>query len=1057
MATGSEVFLNIPTTIPSCTLWLDAADRTSLTFSGSSISQWSDKSGNANHCTQADINRYPIYLSTNGINSVPALYFTGPASCNAQSQFLQNSAISVNGAAYSMFVVGHQDTVAPSRYSYNYMIKGSLTSDYTLIYGSGPSGFFVTGVGNGTSAWNDLTENSPNYSVKNPFVSGMIMNGATMSPFFNGSNQTTKSGAAASWTGLSIGEPQPNGFSGQTWNGKIGEVLLYTKVLTATERQLVEGYLAWKWGVQASLPTSHPYKSYRPLAGAPFPTVAPPGRLTNPILYSPLQASNLNLWLDSYDGTRNTLAADKTTINSVTDKSANAYSLTVATSNPTVNRDNKGAYNFQGSYQYLQYPVAAINNTNNYNLFMVATFQSQSQILMSKQADYVNTMNTLGLGWFPGGQLAGQTGQLIWWPYNNNGFSNPTMLSTNTMYLIQIGYDATNLFFRINGQQTSTITTANGNIINEGAGNPAIGNMWSGYWQTNKFGSTPAVQNWNLHEMLFYNTYKNTATQQAIEGYLAWKWGMQSSLIASHPYYTNPPYINTGIFPSNTGTVFAPTSLSNCILWLDAADSSAFGLTGSNVNTWRDKSASAAHATGGGTLPYYNSNERYVYFGGAGYLSNLALSFGLATRSVFIVARQNALASSTAFEGVMVFGAPNVIDYASANAIVYCGRGSNVNANVSFNVFYNSGNLNLKYGSCNVPMPLGLYDEVYPITTNTSALFVDGNSNTSGTTTTTGTSTGYYVGCRNDLGNGTARSFLNGAIYEVIAYNRVVTAAERQRIEGYLAWKWNLQPNLSTIHPYKASQNYVVPNFPPRLSRQNFTWVPTRITGCVCWCDASDLTTITFSSGSNVTQISDKSPNSNNHYVCSGTLVSGNLATNMTSLQTPIGTTSKNHGISGNSPMTYVFVSGYASGGSTYIRGDLTEAGGNAYTGSFSMTPAYYTNGQAVGVNQVGGLINVAGRAIFTKLQVATWTGSVATLHECGQLMATSGTTTLNQVSGKTNITRNTNDAQFGEFMIFNKAFTELERQQIEGYLAWKWGLQANLPATHAYTKFPPL
>jgi hypothetical protein len=81
----------------------------------------------------------------------------------------------------------------------------------------------------------------------------------------------------------------------------------------------------------------------------------------------------------------------------------------------------------------------------------------------------------------------------------------------------------------------------------------------------------------------------------------------------------------------------------------------------------------------------------------------------------------------------------------------------------------------------------------------------------------------------------------------------------------------------------------------------------------------------------------------------------------------------------------------------------------------------------------------------------------VATLHECGQLLATSGTTTLNQVSGRTNITAAGGTSQFGEFMIFNKALSALERQQIEGYLAWKWGLQANLPATHAYSKVPPL
>jgi hypothetical protein len=42
------------------------------------------------------------------------------------------------------------------------------------------------------------------------------------------------------------------------------------------------------------------------------------------------------------------------------------------------------------------------------------------------------------------------------------------------------------------------------------------------------------------------------------------------------------------------------------------------------------------------------------------------------------------------------------------------------------------------------------------------------------------------------------------------------------------------------------------------------------------------------------------------------------------------------------------------------------------------------------------------------------------------------------------------------ELLIFGTAFTTNQRQQIEGYLAWKWGLQANLPANHPYFFAPP-
>ena len=48
------------------------------------------------------------------------------------------------------------------------------------------------------------------------------------------------------------------------WRGQLGEVLVYNGVLTTPERQEIEGYLAHKWGLVASLPNNHPYKKFRP-------------------------------------------------------------------------------------------------------------------------------------------------------------------------------------------------------------------------------------------------------------------------------------------------------------------------------------------------------------------------------------------------------------------------------------------------------------------------------------------------------------------------------------------------------------------------------------------------------------------------------------------------------------------------------------------------------------------------------------------------------------------------------------------------------------------------
>ena len=44
----------------------------------------------------------------------------------------------------------------------------------------------------------------------------------------------------------------------------VSEIVMYNTVLDTTQRQKIEGYLAWKWGLQANLPSGHPYKSAAP-------------------------------------------------------------------------------------------------------------------------------------------------------------------------------------------------------------------------------------------------------------------------------------------------------------------------------------------------------------------------------------------------------------------------------------------------------------------------------------------------------------------------------------------------------------------------------------------------------------------------------------------------------------------------------------------------------------------------------------------------------------------------------------------------------------------------
>jgi hypothetical protein len=43
-----------------------------------------------------------------------------------------------------------------------------------------------------------------------------------------------------------------------------------------------------------------------------------------------------------------------------------------------------------------------------------------------------------------------------------------------------------------------------------------------------------------------------------------------------------------------------------------------------------------------------------------------------------------------------------------------------------------------------------------------------------------------------------------------------------------------------------------------------------------------------------------------------------------------------------------------------------------------------------------------------------------------------------------------------GEVVYTNTAISTADRQRLEGYCAWKWGLEASLPAGHPFRNIPP-
>jgi hypothetical protein len=228
--------VSTPLTIPGCGIWLDGADTSSLTLSGSSVSQWRDKSGSSNHFTP--ISGTPTSISDNGKTVV-----------NLTSGTIMTSANQISFTTSSAFFI-------VSKYM-GFTNWGAMLLGFTNINGGDKSIRFVEDKLIGTGGFGDENElANANYYVNgtfNPsFGSDVYLNVysliSTLAPQSGGTSFLTFSSS----------------FMGRNFVGNIAEFLYYPGGVTNIQRQKIEGYLANKWGLTLPAPTVHPYDKFPP-------------------------------------------------------------------------------------------------------------------------------------------------------------------------------------------------------------------------------------------------------------------------------------------------------------------------------------------------------------------------------------------------------------------------------------------------------------------------------------------------------------------------------------------------------------------------------------------------------------------------------------------------------------------------------------------------------------------------------------------------------------------------------------------------------------------------
>jgi hypothetical protein len=241
----------LPTSISGIQLWMDGADPAGtgvVPSNGTVLTSWIDKSGNSKNAV--GINSPTVV--TNAVNS--------------------RSAVSYNGSSYSYSSISAGTFSTAMNIFFVYKVNGSVSYMAPMTRGQGNNGspidqynqtrYLGGGSYNGySSAWSHASATSTT------LFSQIIQQSpsTTYNEYVNGSTTSSLSatGFSASDSGtvvyIATRDDKVTSF-----NGYMCELIVFNVMIGLTAQQRVEGYLAWKWGLQASLPVGHPFKSAGP-------------------------------------------------------------------------------------------------------------------------------------------------------------------------------------------------------------------------------------------------------------------------------------------------------------------------------------------------------------------------------------------------------------------------------------------------------------------------------------------------------------------------------------------------------------------------------------------------------------------------------------------------------------------------------------------------------------------------------------------------------------------------------------------------------------------------
>lgn len=517
-----------------------------------------------------------------------------------------------------------------------------------------------------------------------------------------------------------------------------------------------------------------------------------------------------------------------------------------------------------------------------------------------------------------------------------------------------------------------------------------------------------------ISEIIVYDSALTDVQRSEVEGYLTWKWGLQSSLVSTHLFRPMKPYTRP----------FQPVDIGGCALWLDGVDSASMTFSsGSNISTWNDKSGNGHVCSNAFGTSTFAQNSLNGYNSVYTPISNAMSISNFTWRTKFVAF----IVGKAATRGWYLIGQGGSSYIFGGNYDLMCITGTSSTLNLYDSV---NGLGTSITGTSPFLLAMG-YDNATssnanPYTLNGTDRFtrVDGGSSVVVDQTLTNT---FYINSLNGTSTNTYDTINTG---EILLYNDSLTTAQRKQIEGYLAWKWGLYTQLPSTHVYyKNPASSVLP------------FSPLSIAGCVVWSDAAPQTSVSswtnLGSGGAVACSGSVNPSGRNG-VTTVLLTTGQTWTMSTTL---------------NLPAYTMFWSGRQTGTYSRVLQSTTNNQLFGYWGTNKGT--FYVDGNPSQLSGLGG-----GNTSWDMFSHSRVAGGAYTFNWNGTSLYSGSTSTANNLTGLAINTggspNETSSVEIGEIIVYNIVLPTAQIQQIEGYLAWKWGMQSSLPSTHPYYKFVP-